>query len=346
MSTAPVPNGGFEHRTSISLVRIQTGWGEAADIDFDYNEKRVSVSLVSTDTSGSRETGYHGALAEDELINKLTQTMASEEFDEDSNYEVIDIIVNAGKEFFATIPPFLIPTSFQQQTLHSIIYPETFYLTFRTVDGNPTVTQVAAPERLLNFCSEFQIDDSLPRYSSEDIIVSKALIEHGKVTKVVINGQDMLCKAEENGIETTSLLREISSLQTIRNANSGCIRVPKLLGYVKHPFDGSIIGFLREWIPSSSFGQSLKDIKVDEAPRELREKWAVQIRQSLHELHRIGVFWGDGKPSNIIIDDNNDLWLIDFGDGWTNGWTEEMSVGTLASDRQALEKILKYLEVE
>ncbi|KAF3315326.1 hypothetical protein TWF173_003870 [Orbilia oligospora] len=271
MSTAPVPNGGFEHRTSISLVRIQTGWGEAADIDFDYNEKRVLVSLVSTDTSGSRKTGYHGALAEDELINKLTQSMASEEFDEDSNYEVIDIIVNAGKEFFATIPPFLIPT---------------------TVDGNPTVTQVAAPERLLNFSSEPQIDDSLPQYSSEDIIVSKALIEHGKVTKVVINGQDMLCKAEENGIETASLLREISSLQTIRNANSGSIRVPKSLGYVKHPFDGSMIGFLREWIPSSSFGQSLKDIKVDEVSRELREKWAVQIRQSLHELHRIGVFWG------------------------------------------------------
>ncbi|KAF3093191.1 hypothetical protein TWF102_006637 [Orbilia oligospora] len=264
ISTAPAPNGGFEHRPSISLVGIQTGWGEAASIDFDYNEKRISVSLVSSDTSGSRKTGYHGALTEDQLINKLTQSMASKEFDEDANYEAM-------------------------------------------VDGNHTVTQVAAPRRILNFRSEFQIDNNLPQYSSEDMIVSEALIEHGKVTKVVINGQDMLCKAEENGIETTSLSREISSLQTIRNANSGSIRVPKLLGYVKHSFDGSIIGFLGEWIPNSSFGQNLKDIKVDEVPRELRERWAIQIRQSLDELHRIGVFWGDEKPSNIIIDNNNNL---------------------------------------
>ncbi|KAF3214508.1 hypothetical protein TWF192_006092 [Orbilia oligospora] len=302
MSTAPVTNGRFEHRPSISLVRIQTGWGEAADIDFDYNEKRISVSLVSSDTSGSRKTGYHGALAEDQLINKLTQSMASEEFDEDAKYEVIDMIVNAGKEFFATIPPI------------SNLRP--------FIDGNPTVTQVATPGRVLSFSSEFQIDNNLPQYSPEDIIVSKALIEHGKVSKVVVNRQDMLCKAEENRIRTTSLSREISNLQTIRNANSGSIRVPKLLGY------------------------NLKNIKLDEVPWELRERWAIQIRQSLEELHRIGVFWGGGKPSNIIIDDNNDLWLIDFGDGWTNGWTEEMSVGTLASDKQVLEKILKYLEVE
>ncbi|KAF3225191.1 hypothetical protein TWF191_005480 [Orbilia oligospora] len=226
MSTAPVTNGRFEHRPSISLVRIQTGWGEAADIDFDYNEKRISVSLVSSDTSGSRKTGYHGALAEDQLINKLTQSMASEEFDEDAKYEVIDMIVNAGKEFFATIPPI------------SNLRP--------FIDGNPTVTQVATPGRVLSFSSEFQIDNNLPQYSPEDIIVSKALIEHGKVSKVVVNRQDMLCKAEENRIRTTSLSREISNLQTIRNANSGSIRVPKLLGYVKNPFDGSIIGFLRE----------------------------------------------------------------------------------------------------
>ncbi|KAF3176097.1 hypothetical protein TWF225_008792 [Orbilia oligospora] len=162
ISTAPAPNGGFEHRPSISLVGIQTGWGEAASIDFDYNGKRISVSLVSSDTSGSRKTGYHGALTEDQLINKLTQSMASEEFDEDVNSEAIGIIVDAGKDFFATIPPFLTTTSFQQQTLHSLLYPETFYLRFRTVDGNHTVTQVAAPKKILNFRSEFQIYNNLP----------------------------------------------------------------------------------------------------------------------------------------------------------------------------------------
>ncbi|RVD90449.1 uncharacterized protein DFL_001414 [Arthrobotrys flagrans] len=338
------PDG--ERQPLISIVEVQTGWGEAADIDFDYNGKRVSVSLVSTDTSGSYEKGYHGVHAEDQLINKLTRNMASEEFNEAVNYGVIDAIVDIGKEFFATIPPLLAPKPSEQQILHSLLYPETFCLSFKTVNGKPTVTQVATPERISNASLEFQVDNDLPQYSSQEIPVSKVLLGHGNVARVVISGQDMLCKAQESGFQTTSLLREISSLQTIRNAGSESIRVPKLLGYVKHALDGSIIGFVREWIPSSSFGKSLRDVKAAEVPRELREKWATQIRQTIDELHKIGVFWGDGKPSNIIIDDHNDLWLIDFGGGWTEGWTEEGSVGTLAGDKQVLEKILNYLEVE
>ncbi|KAK6510190.1 hypothetical protein TWF481_004903 [Arthrobotrys musiformis] len=340
MSTTPDE----EQYPWIVLVAIHTGWGEAADIEFDYNDKRISVYLVSTDKFGSMSKGHHGVLAEDQLINKLTDALNSGHVDDEVAYEVITAITDVGKEFFATIPP--PATSSEQRILHELLYPETFYLSFKTVDGKPTVTQVDAPEQTWNANLDFQVDNDIPLYSSQEIPVAKVLLGHGNIARVVIGGQTMLCKAQETGLERTSLKREISTLQTIHNSGSESIRVPKLLGYIKHALDGRIIGFVREWIPSSSFGENLRDIKVAEVTRELREKWATQIRQTIDELHKIGVFWGCGKPSNIFIDDHNDLWLIGFGGGSIEGWGDEESTGTLAGDKRALEKILNRLEVE
>jgi serine/threonine protein kinase len=50
-----------------------------------------------------------------------------------------------------------------------------------------------------------------------------------------------------------------------------------------------------------------------------KARWADQIRKSVQSLHQSGVIWGDGKPDNVLIDANDDAWLIDFGGGWTNG---------------------------
>ncbi|KAJ2905282.1 hypothetical protein MKZ38_005795 [Zalerion maritima] len=42
-------------------------------------------------------------------------------------------------------------------------------------------------------------------------------------------------------------------------------------------------------------------------------------------LYDMGVIWGDGKTSNVIVDEEDDAWLIDFAGGFTEGlctmWT-------------------------
>lgn len=62
------------------------------------------------------------------------------------------------------------------------------------------------------------------------------------------------------------------------------------------------------------------------------------MQDTVRLLHQIGVIWGDGKASNVLIHrETDDAWVIDFGGGWTEGWVE--------GDRVAGKKIFEFLEV-
>ncbi|KAF4417527.1 Serine/threonine-protein kinase PKH1 [Fusarium austroafricanum] len=74
-----------------------------------------------------------------------------------------------------------------------------------------------------------------------------------------------------------------------------------------------------------------------------REKWAAQIQEIVGQLHDAGIVWGDAKPDNILIDVNEDAWVIDFGGGYTEGWVPKSLAGTMEGDRIALEKIVEYI---
>ncbi len=61
-------------------------------------------------------------------------------------------------------------------------------------------------------------------------------------------------------------------------------------------------------------------------PRERREEWTVQIRETVDHLHEIGAVWGDGKAGNFIID-NNDIALADWFRERLDGGTGGCGVG-------------------
>jgi tRNA A-37 threonylcarbamoyl transferase component Bud32 len=63
------------------------------------------------------------------------------------------------------------------------------------------------------------------------------------------------------------------------------------------------------------------------------------------QLHEIGVVWGDGKAGNVIIDNDDIAWLIDFGGGWTEGWVDEELADTVEGDEQAVRNIIKFLDI-
>ena len=65
----------------------------------------------------------------------------------------------------------------------------------------------------------------------------------------------------------------------------------------------------------------------------------------MEQLHEMGLIWGDGKPHNVVIDGDGDAWLIDFGGGWTKGWVDENLRGTKEGDEQAVNRIVKFLEL-
>ena len=74
-----------------------------------------------------------------------------------------------------------------------------------------------------------------------------------------------------------------------------------------------------------------------------KKRWATQVQQSVEFLHQIGVVWGDGKADNVLVDTENNAWLIDFGGGWTRGWVDESLAGTYDGDKQAIDRIHAFL---
>lgn len=107
------------------------------------------------------------------------------------------------------------------------------------------------------------------------------------------------------------------------------------------------MGFLMEKIPAKF--ASLDPILEGEAGKvslSTRKEWAAQIEFTLRELHRHDIIWGDAKPANVMIDVDNNAWLIDFGGGFTPPWVDEPLVESREGDLHALKMIKEGLEQE
>ncbi|OIW35583.1 hypothetical protein CONLIGDRAFT_690191, partial [Coniochaeta ligniaria NRRL 30616] len=91
-------------------------------------------------------------------------------------------------------------------------------------------------------------------------------------------------------------------------------------------------------------GVVLSSALAEITPGEIRNRWATQISGSLHELHERGLVWGDVKAENVLVDQEDNAWLTDFGPGYTEGWVDKHKVGTVEGDLQGLAKIMAMLD--
>ena len=101
-----------------------------------------------------------------------------------------------------------------------------------------------------------------------------------------------------------------------------------------------IAGMLFTWIEKKGV---LCQTRAKDAPTPLRRRWADQISRSLQVLHEQGIVWGDAKADNVLIDQDDNAWIIDFGGSYTAGWVDKDKAGTIEGDMQGLEKILDML---
>ncbi|KAI1769726.1 hypothetical protein F4818DRAFT_435424 [Hypoxylon cercidicola] len=344
----------------ISVHQINAGDGDGADIIFGFNDQRISVSIFpSSPAQHNLHPDRKQPFLEDRLIDMLGQAVSAD-VNIDEHEEIVDdalgLILDAGKAIFteAKLLNKAIPQPFSQD-LHTLLYPRILTFRFQTTDGKAVIIPIDPDEAYTcleanfdsNIESYFDIDDSLPQYSSKQISILETFVQGAGhvVSRVLVNNKQMLCKARGKGLLDSDLEQELASLQKIRGAflhNHTSIRVPHILGYVKHPEAECTIGFLREWVP----GTCLRNIDIPMTPERRRHKWASQINETVNLLHETEVIWGDGKASNVIIDEEDNAWLIDFGGGFTDGWVDKELADTAEGDEQAVKKIMDFLNVE
>ncbi|KAJ4337465.1 hypothetical protein N0V87_004611 [Didymella glomerata] len=160
----------------------------------------------------------------------------------------------------------------------------------------------------------------------------------GKVTSQ--NGEVYFFKPVVSG-EPGPIKREISILQKIEELGLD-IKVPRLVGFVA--FEDSkteTMGFLLSHIEEST---PLTKMLKSSVPEEKREHWSRKSKEYVDTLHRHDIIWGDAKADNFMVDKHDDLWIIDFGGSYTEGWVDPELSDTLEGDEQGLQKVQKALQ--
>ncbi|GIJ84930.1 hypothetical protein Asppvi_003785 [Aspergillus pseudoviridinutans] len=157
--------------------------------------------------------------------------------------------------------------------------------------------------------------------------------------KVFVSGHVQFFKLVFPG-DVNSTLREFNAYTKIRSAGlDSSVRTSKLDGVVED--NGRVIGLLLSYIDSKV--GTLLCVGKDPAYSSFRQKWLDQISHSLNSLHAHNILWGDAKPDNVLIDTNNDAYLIDFGGGYTVPWADGKNENKIEGDKEAFEKIRDFL---
>lgn len=78
-------------------------------------------------------------------------------------------------------------------------------------------------------------------------------------------------------------------------------------------------------------------------PSSLKRRWEHQIGKSLQALHERGIVWGDAKADNVLIDADDNAWIVDFGGGYTLGWVNRDKAGTIEGDCEGMANISRIL---
>ncbi|TQV98447.1 Protein kinase-like domain [Cordyceps javanica] len=133
-------------------------------------------------------------------------------------------------------------------------------------------------------------------------------------------------------------LRKLKRLALARIPPPPQAFVCHLYGVVRD--SNGLAGMLFSWIESQGV---LSRARAEQSATERRRRWAGQIRETVQILHDRNIIWGDVKAENVLIDTDDNAWVIDFGGSYTMGWVDEEIAGTVEGDLQGLSKIMSSL---
>jgi serine/threonine protein kinase len=117
------------------------------------------------------------------------------------------------------------------------------------------------------------------------------------------------------------------------------LRIARLYGLIKKK--DIVFGLLTTYVPCE--GKHLGFAMMEDPSNELRKRWAGQIKATLDALHQADIIWGNARPENILIDTDNNAWIVDIGGTDVAKWMEIDKPTTAEDDLKGLTEILKYI---
>lgn len=279
----------------------------------------------------------------------------------------------------------LAPTPIQGvQTLQDHLHPEIHTLQVLTQGGKlachslnnsvipPEESRSVSAEKLRAMGLDIETTD-IPVVQASQVMLGRCL--KGYVWRVTVDGEDLVYKSLIN-VTRRHIGDELATYLRFRSAGVQW-KVPELKGGFSFPLPSpnpevsglpnniyvspsgivqdneQVIGILLAYIPHKHHnlrflldGIERGTIAPEEATGSLRQKWATQIRDTVAGLHAMGILWLDVKTDNVLIDEDGDAVVIDFGGGNTVGWIDHDKYGTMEGEMQGLNKIMAALGIE
>ncbi|UPL04347.1 hypothetical protein LCI18_015281 [Fusarium solani-melongenae] len=237
---------------------------------------------------------------------------------EDDDPEVWDYIVHTRKLTLADLAP-----------------RGAFECEYRVIDERPLAVGITERVPEIEPSDEWdirKIQSAFPVLDPREVEVSYSeghRIYDIILQKVSVNGRQFFYKSSWSPSDP---IDEIGKYAKIKASNPPLehLHMSRLFGIVAYPY-GQTKGLLYEWIETGRHGTLWSMMKPD-TPLSTRQKWAGQIWETVAALHKLGVVWGDVKPDNVLIDNNNNAVVIDLEGGTTRGWVDHYVGGALDGD--------------
>ncbi|KAI7278678.1 hypothetical protein KC345_g5826 [Hortaea werneckii] len=177
----------------------------------------------------------------------------------------------------------------------------------------------------------------LPKIDVSEISVVKCFPGSCWPYKTGVNGERMFFKPLFD-FKEPEFWRELDALARGHKAG-GIDRLAGLRGIATTEGPSTLIGLLTTWID----GRKLCDTDMKER-QSYSGKWCNQVLATLQKLHGYDIIWGDVNAHNVLIDRQNDAWIIDLDGGGRPDHQLEPSKANKETELEAVRQMFTTLK--
>ena len=171
----------------------------------------------------------------------------------------------------------------------------------------------------------------------ESIVIGKTILHYKILEKIGEGGMGVVYKAEDTKLERTVAIKFLPRQIAVNSEERERFKIEaKAAASLNHPNIASI--YTIEEVEDDTFivmeyikGKELKELTTEDGELSIEDvtNYATQIAEGLKAAHKKGVTHRDIKSSNIMITDENQVKIMDFGLAKVRGGAQITKVGTI-----------------